>query len=96
MEDVCPKANSPPPPLATGGQELLQKSGGGRVLHSETAQSSLTVIFRWAIGGLTSVILIVLGPVNFQFQGPYVAIALRPVFRIVAAHVLGTVWSSCS
>ena len=32
-------------------------------------QSALTVIFRLVIGGLTSVILIVLGTVSLQFQG---------------------------
>ena len=43
--------------------------GGGRLLHAETAQSALTVIFKLVIGDLTSVILIVLNTVNLQFQG---------------------------
>ena len=34
--------------------------------------------------------------VNLQFQGPLVPISLRPVLRIVAAYVVGTVWSLCS
>ena len=68
----------------------------GERLHAETAQSALTVIFKLVVGGLTSVILIVLGTVNLQFQGPFVPISLWPVLGIVAAHVLGTVWSSCS
>ena len=39
--------------------------GGGQ--HAETAQSSLTVIFKLVISGLTSNILVVLGTVNLQF-----------------------------
>ena len=59
-------------------------------------QSSMTVIFKLVISGLTSVILIVLGTINLQFQGPFVPISLWPVLGTAAAHVLGTVWSSCS
>ena len=59
-------------------------------------QSALTVIFRLVISGLTSIISIVLGAVNLQFQGPFVPISLSPVLRTVAVHVVGTVWSSCS
>ena len=33
---------------------------------------------------------------NLQLQGPFVPISLRPVLGIVAASVVGTVWSSCS
>ena len=64
--------------------------------HIETAESALIVIFKLVIGGLTSAILIVLGTVNLQFQGPSVAISLRPVPGTVAAHVLGTGWSACN
>ena len=42
--------------------------GGGCGLHAETAQSSLTVIFRLVISGLTSIIMMVLGTVNLQFK----------------------------
>ena len=59
-------------------------------------QSALTVIFKLVTGGLTSIILDLLGTVNLQFQGPFVPISLRPVFRIVAASVVGEVWPSCS
>ena len=59
-------------------------------------QSALTVIFRLVISGLTSIISIVLGAVNLQFQGPFVPISLSPVLRTVAVHVVGTVRSSCS
>ena len=47
------------------------------------------------ISDLTGVILVVLGAVN-PFQGLLVPISLRPVLKIVAAYVQGTVWSSCS
>ena len=65
-------------------------------LHAETAKSSLTVIFKLVISGLTSIILIVLGTSNLQFQGPFVPISLWSVLGIVAAHVLGSAWSSHS
>ena len=65
-------------------------------MHAETAQSALMVILKLVIGGLTSVILIVLGTVNLQFQGWFVSISLRPVLGIAAAYVMATVWSSCS
>ena len=51
---------------------------------------------KLVIGGLTSVILIVLSTVNLQFQGRFVPISLRSVLGIVAAYVMATVWSSCS
>ena len=55
--------------------------------------SVLTVIFKLFIGGLTSVILIiVLSTVNLQFQED----SLRSVLEIVAAYVTATVWSSCN
>ena len=65
-------------------------------LHVETAQSALTVILKLVIGGLTSVILILLSTINLQFQGWFVPISLRPILIIVAAYVMATVWSSCS
>ena len=34
-----------------------------------------SVIFKLVIGGLTSMILIVLGPVHLQSQGPFVSIS---------------------
>ena len=65
-------------------------------MHAETAQSALTVVLKLVIGGLTSIILIVLSTVNLQFQGRFVPASLRPALRIVAAYVMATVWSSCS
>ena len=41
----------------------------GRELYAETAQSSLTVILKLVIHGLTIIILIVLDTINLQFQG---------------------------
>ena len=46
-----------------------QKVSGGGGLHAKIAQSSLTVIFKLVIGGLTSLIFVVLDTVNLQFQG---------------------------
>ena len=74
------------------GQELLESEGGGYMQK----QSALTVIWKLIIGGLILVILIVLSTVNLQYQSQFVSFSLRPVFRIVAAHVMATVWSSCS
>ena len=48
-------------------------------------------IFKLVISGLTVIVLIILGTVNFQFQSCFEAISLWPVLRIVAAHVVGTV-----
>ena len=64
--------------------------------YAETAQSSLSVILNLVNGGLTDVILIVLGIGNLEFQGPIVSISLRPVLRTVAADVMSRFWSSCS
>ena len=47
-------------------------------------QSAPTVVFRLVTGGLTSIILIVLGTVNLQFQGPFFPMSLRSVLRISA------------
>ena len=48
------------------------------------------------ISGLTSAILVVLGTVNLQFRAALVPFSFQSVLGIVAAQVLGTVWSSCS
>ena len=90
--DICPKADSPPNGNQ-GARALIYRKRG---LHAETAQSSLTVIFKCVFGGLTGVILAVLDTVNLQFQVWFVSISLGPVLGVVAAHVMGTVWSSCS
>ena len=63
-------------------------------LHPETAQPPLTAAFRLVVDGLVSIVLVVSGTVTPQFQGPFPPISLWPVPRIVAACVLGTVWSS--
>ena len=86
---VCSKANS-----LTGNQGTRVFTDKGRELYAETAQSSLTVIFRLVTGGLTSDMLVALGTASLQFQHSFVPISLWPVLGIVAAPVLGTVWSS--
>ena len=60
MADICPKADK------HGVRALTDRVGEG-ALHAGTAQSSLTVIFRLVMSGLTSVILIFLGTVSLQF-----------------------------
>ena len=55
-----PKVDSPA--LATSGARAFYRQKQEDT--AEIAQSSLTVIFKLVIGGLTSVILIVLGTVN--------------------------------
>ena len=65
--------------------------GRGRGLHAETAQSALTVVLKSVLGGLTNVILIVLGTVNHHSQGQFVSISLRPILGVVAAYVVGAV-----
>ena len=82
--------------LATSGARCFTERSGGGLLPAETAQSSLTVIFKLVISSLTSIILVVLSTVNLQFQGPFVPISLQPVLGIVAAQILGTIWLSCS
>ena len=77
-----------PPPTVTSGAGACR--GRWKGLHAEATQLSLVVIFRLVVSGLTSIILVVLGTVNLQFQGPFVPVSLRPVLGIVAAHVLGS------
>ena len=69
VTDICPKADSalppqPPPPSPQGEGENFYRQSIGEWLHAETAQSSLTVIFKLVITGLTTIILVVLGTVN--------------------------------
>ena len=87
----------PTPPMPpTNNQGARAFIGEGRGLHAETARSALTVILKLVIGGLPSVILVVLSTVNIQFGGQFVPTSLRPVLGIVAAYVMATDWSSCS
>ena len=57
--DICPKADTP---HIIEGENFYRVSVCvvGRGLHAETAQSSLTVIFKLVLSGLTSIILVVL------------------------------------
>ena len=54
----------PTPTLATRGARTFFFKDWRKGLHAKTEQSALTVIFKLAIRGLTSVILVVLGTVN--------------------------------
>ena len=99
--DIYPKADSPAPipaPASQWGKSFYRHECSG--VHAgptcRKQQSALTVIFKLDIGSLTGIILIVLGPVNLQFQGQFVTISLRSVLGTVAAWVVGTVWSSWS
>ena len=89
--DACPEADFSP--LTIGDKCFIDTKSG---LHVETAQSALIVILKLVISGLTSIILIVFGIVNLQFQGQFVSISLKLVLTIVAGYVMATVWSSCS
>ena len=79
---------SVPPPTSKGVRAFIDRVGGTGLL-AETAQSSLTVIFKLVIRGLIScfiltkmIILAVSGAVNLQFQGPFAPIYLQPVLRM--------------
>ena len=51
-------------------------------------ESALTVILKLILSGPTSIILVVLGTVNLQFQGLFVSVSLRPILEIVADYVM--------
>ena len=86
---------SRPCPWQAVGESIYRELGVGG-LHAETAQSSLTVIFKLVISALTSIILVVLSTVALQLWGALVPISLQLSLRIVVAQVLSTVWSSGS
>ena len=95
--DICPKVDFSP--FGNRGPRDYTPGGWGVGMggaSAETAPSSLTVILKSVISGLTSVILGVLGTVNHQFQGLFVPISLRSVLGTVAAYVIATARSSCS
>ena len=54
-------------------------------------ESALTVILKLVLSGLTSIILVVLGTVNHQFQGLFVSVSLRPILKIVADYVMAII-----
>ena len=63
-------------PLEQSRGKSFYRLGGGVYMLK---QSALTVILKLVIGGLISIILIVLSTINLQFWGRFVSIALRPV-----------------
>ena len=80
-------------PRRTISGQQFYRWGRGVALYAETVQSALTGILKLVMGGLTSIILIVLGTVNLQFQNWFVSISLSSILRIVAADITATVWS---
>ena len=58
---------------------------GKRDLQGETASQLWQSSSNWSYGVLKSVILIILGTINFQFQNLSVSIFLRPILSIVTA-----------
>ena len=56
-----------PNPLASSGARTFIDRRSG--LHAEMAQSALPVIFKLVTGGLTNVILVVLGIISLQSRG---------------------------
>ena len=79
------------PPLIIREQKFLQTERGATL--QTRAQSALTLILKLVIRVLISILLIILGTVNLQFQGGFVPISVRPVLEIVSAYVVATVWS---
>ena len=69
----------PPPPDNQWAKAFVD---GGRGIHAETVQSSLTVILKLVLGGLTSIILVVLSTVILQFQGQFAPVSLRLILQM--------------
>ena len=65
-EHVCPKADSSSMTISKSKSVYRLREEG---LHADTAQSTLIVSLKSVIGGLTSIILIVLITINLQFRG---------------------------
>ena len=84
----------PPLPWQSGAKSFYRWKE--EAICRNSIQSALTVILNLVIGGLTSIILIVLGTVNLQFHGWFVFISLKQILGIVGVCVLVTVWLSCS
>ena len=94
VANICPKADSCPPPPQAGGENFYRQSVGRWATCRMSTVISLRVIFKLVTAVPTSIVLVVL--VNLYFQGPFIPISFQPILRIVTAHVLGKVWSSCS
>ena len=63
------KSRLPPPPNPINNQGVKTFIDRDRIVHAEIAQSALTVTLKSVIGGLTSIMLFVLGTVNLQVPG---------------------------
>ena len=74
---TCVQRLTPSPPQQAVGESiyrLSQQGAGGNIKKQH--HHLLTVIFKLIISSLTSIILVVLGTVNLQFQGVLVPISL--------------------
>ena len=96
VQRPVPPTPTPQTHTQTDSQWAVAGIHPGMGLNAETAHSGLMVILKLAIGGLTSIILIVSRMVNFQFQDQFAPTSLRPVLGTVAADVMTTVWASGS
>ena len=67
---------------------------GGRGLHAETAVSSDSLLEIGPCNDLTSIILIVLGTVNLQFNWIGTPISLRPVFFFFLTFIYLFIYST--
>ena len=77
-----------PPPQQSRGKSLYRMREGAMCWNSRVSSDG-----HLEIGGLTSIILIVLRPVNLQFRVQFVPISLRPICGSVAAY--GFPWWLC-
>ena len=93
--DVRPKTDLPHHQQAEG-KSFYRRGAGVGGLHAETSTAISDSHLPLLISGLSSITLVVLGTVNLQFRDPFVLISLRPILGIVAALIMGTVWSSSS
>ena len=74
----------------------VYRRGGGGAPPCRMAQSVLTVILKLVMLWSDQRHLDGFNVVIFNSRVGFVPISLKPVLRIVAAYVMGIVWSSCS
>ena len=88
----CPRASSRPD--KQGMRAFIDITGWGAPCRNSTVISNSHL--RFVVSCLTSIILVVLGSINFKFWDALVSIFFcGQLLEPVAACVLGTVWSSC-
>ena len=77
-------------PIPSPGNQWTTACIAERGGYTQKQQSAPTAIFI-LLTSLVSVILVVSSIVSLLFQRPFVPISLRPILRIVAAFLVGTV-----